>query len=96
MTSKYENQSGALQDFYEVIGVSQEATSSEIRKAYYKLSRKWHPDKNGGCPEATKKFQTLSEAYETNKVRTRISTKAKPIEETKSANHCALTSERRW
>lgn len=65
MTSNYENDPEQPQNFYQVIGVSKEATVSEIRKAYYKLSRKYHPDKNGGCPEATKKFQTLAEAYET-------------------------------
>ena len=65
MTCSNENQPEQPRDFYQVIGVSKESTASEIRKAYYKLSRKCHPDKNGGCPEATKQFQSLAEAYET-------------------------------
>ena len=65
MTGSNDNQTAQSQDFYQVIGVSKESTTSDIRKAYYKLSRTCHPDKNGGCPEATKQFQALAEAYET-------------------------------
>mmetsp|Transcript_28440 Transcript_28440/g.51392 ORF Transcript_28440/g.51392 Transcript_28440/m.51392 type:complete len:439 (+) Transcript_28440:55-1371(+) len=46
--------------YYEVLGVSQDATESEIVRAYRKRSLKLHPDKPGGCHE---KFQELSKAY---------------------------------
>ena len=52
--------------YYEVLGVSKNATSSEIKKAYHKLARQNHPDKfpEGEREEATKKFQKIGEAYE--------------------------------
>jgi len=52
--------------YYEVLGVSKNATSSEIKKAYHKLARQNHPDKfpEGEREQATKKFQKIGEAYE--------------------------------
>ena len=51
-------------DFYEVLGVSKTASVKDIRKAYTKLARKWHPDKNPyNREEATRKFKEVSEAY---------------------------------
>mmetsp|Transcript_3756 Transcript_3756/g.2795 ORF Transcript_3756/g.2795 Transcript_3756/m.2795 type:complete len:324 (-) Transcript_3756:116-1087(-) len=53
-------------DFYEVLGVSRDASLDEIKKAYKKLAIKWHPDKNPDNPEeATEMFKTIGEAYET-------------------------------
>jgi molecular chaperone DnaJ len=49
-------------DFYATLGVSKDASADEIKKAYRKLSRKYHPDMNGSDPEAEKKFKEVSEA----------------------------------
>ena len=50
-------------DFYEVLGINKEATSSEIKKAYRKLAREHHPDRNKDDPNAAEKFKEASEAY---------------------------------
>ncbi|KAG4981586.1 Chaperone protein dnaJ GFA2, mitochondrial [Glycine max] len=51
-------------DYYDILGVSKNASSSEIKKAYYGLAKKLHPDTNKDDPEAEKKFQEVSIAYE--------------------------------
>jgi molecular chaperone DnaJ len=50
-------------DFYRELGVSSDATSDEIKKAYRKLAKENHPDANGGNTTAEKKFKSVSEAY---------------------------------
>lgn len=53
----------AKRDYYEVLGVSKTASKDEIKKAYRKLSKKYHPDLNKE-PDAAEKFKEISEAYE--------------------------------
>ena len=50
-------------DYYDVLGVSKTATADEIKKAYRKLARQYHPDVNKDNPEAAEKFKEASEAY---------------------------------
>jgi molecular chaperone DnaJ len=51
-------------DYYELLGVSKEATADEIRKAYRKLAHLYHPDKTGGDKEAEEKLKEINEAYD--------------------------------
>jgi len=50
--------------YYEILGVSKDASQKDIKKAYYKMAKKYHPDVNKDDPEAEKKFSLAAEAYE--------------------------------
>jgi len=50
--------------FYDILGITREATSEEIKKSYRKLAMQYHPDKNPNNPAAAEKFQEISYAYE--------------------------------
>lgn len=54
----------AKKDFYSLLGVSREASASELKKAYRKLAVQYHPDKNPGDKESEEKFKQVSEAYD--------------------------------
>ncbi|WP_265445475.1 DnaJ C-terminal domain-containing protein [Flexivirga meconopsidis] len=49
-------------DFYNILGVPQDASEADIKKAYRKLARKWHPDQNPGDEAAEQKFKDIGEA----------------------------------
>jgi molecular chaperone DnaJ len=55
----------APRDLYSVLGVSREATADEIKRAYRKLARKYHPDRNQGDKESEERFKEVQEAYDT-------------------------------
>lgn len=49
---------------YDTLKISKDASPADVKSAYYKLSKKYHPDANKNDPAATEKFQEISEAYE--------------------------------
>jgi molecular chaperone DnaJ len=51
-------------DFYKTLNVTRGASQDEVKKAYFKLAKQYHPDVNK-APEAKEKFATINEAYET-------------------------------
>ena len=51
-------------DYYEVLGVSRDATDTEIKKSFRRIARELHPDVNGDDPDAEEKFKEAAEAYE--------------------------------
>lgn len=50
-------------DCYEILGLSKNATANEIKKAYRKLAKKYHPDTNAGNAQAEERFKEVTEAY---------------------------------
>lgn len=52
-------------DYYTILGVPQQADDSQIKQAYRKLAKKYHPDLNPDNPAAEEKFKDIVEAYET-------------------------------
>src|SRR3954470_17121108 len=54
----------AVQDHYKVLGVERKASQDEIKKAYRKLARQYHPDKNPGDAKAEERFKQISQAHD--------------------------------
>src|SRR5205823_10110158 len=52
-------------DFYVILGVEREATIADVKRAYKRLARKYHPDINPGDRRAEAQFRQIAEAYET-------------------------------
>jgi len=53
-----------MRDLYEVLGVDRQASASDLKKAYYRLAKKYHPDVNPGDKEAEEKFKEAANAYQ--------------------------------
>lgn len=51
----------AGKDYYKILDVDRQASDATIKKAYKKLSKRWHPDKNKGSEEASQKFVEVAE-----------------------------------
>ena len=54
----------AKKDYYEILGLNKDADEKEIKKAYRKLAKQYHPDTNQGDREAELRFREITEAYE--------------------------------
>jgi len=54
----------AKRDYYDVLGVPRSATDAEIKRAYRRLAKQYHPDRNKGSPDAEAKFKEVQEAYD--------------------------------
>ncbi len=54
-----------MEDFYKVLGVPRTATESELKSAYRKLAKRYHPDTHPGDKECEERFRQINEAYDT-------------------------------
>lgn len=63
LTRLFDKITDMAQDFYEMLGVSKNASEAELKKAYRKLAMQWHPDRNKST-QATEKFKEINKAYE--------------------------------
>jgi DnaJ homolog subfamily A member 3 len=61
LSATFHSSNYCSKDYYKILGVPKNATQKDVKKAYYELAKKYHPDVN---KDATKQFQEVSEAYE--------------------------------
>lgn len=54
----------ARKDYYKILNISRNSSPAEIKKAYYQLAKKYHPDTNKGDRASQEKFSEVAEAYE--------------------------------
>ena len=52
-----------MRDYYEILGVDRGCDESALKAAFRKLAMEHHPDRNGGCEEASGRFKEVNEAY---------------------------------
>jgi DnaJ-class molecular chaperone len=64
LSRHYEEEEMVGKDYYNILGVSRNATDKEIKQAYRKLARKYHPDVNPGDKSAEARFKEINQAYE--------------------------------
>ncbi len=64
MADKYYNFNMRMKDYYSILGVSRNATQEEIKEAYKRLAKQYHPDRNPGDKSAEEKFKEINEAYQ--------------------------------
>ena len=63
-STSFPDSSSKTLSYYDDLGVDPQVSTKELKEAFYKLSKEYHPDRNIGNPDALKKFQTISEAYD--------------------------------
>lgn len=68
-TSRAPHNAMSNKDYYDILEVPRTATEDEIKKNYYRLAKKYHPDSNKEDPKAHEKFNELRKAYDTLRVR---------------------------
>ncbi|GAD94995.1 DnaJ domain protein [Paecilomyces variotii No. 5] len=64
-TAEFELKKSQRKDYYKILGISKDASDTEIKKAYRKLAIQYHPDKNRNSEDSDAKFKEIGEAYET-------------------------------
>lgn len=86
-------------NYYDILKVSHEATSAEIKSAYRRLARELHPDKNNGSEETALKFAAIAEAYETlgnARERSKYDRRLAEITQSANGNGQVFTSDNRY